>query len=75
MKIEFRFASPLRDPKDRQLLLIPETHGEVASLDAFFGNDASNFENRRILNVRLCTSDEWKPYLRIETPELGPKGY
>jgi hypothetical protein len=64
MKLERRFYTPLRGPKDSQLILTPETDGETALLDSFFGDDLSNFDNKPI-SASLHTSDDFKPYIRI----------
>lgn len=58
-KIEIRFSSPLRDPKDKQLVIIPEKVREIAILDSFFG------DNFRLIKGEFCIDDSFKPYIRI----------
>lgn len=60
MRIEQRFI-----PKDRQMILVPETDGEIAAVDSFFGESVETF-NSKPINAFLCIDDAFKPYIRIE---------
>lgn len=52
----------------RHLLLIPESDGEVAMIDNYFGDDPATYNCSRIM-VTLNISDDFKPYIRVETPD------
>lgn len=51
------------------LILFPESESECTMLDNFFGKSTAVWSGSVVVAARLCTGDDWKPYLRIETNE------
>jgi hypothetical protein len=67
MRLERRFYTPLRGPKDSMLILTPDNDAEVALLDHFFGDDLAAFDNQ-VVSLTLCTDDMFVPYMKILRP-------